>query len=77
MKAGTKLPRKITPKVNKIAQHKKQLIDALTKTLGIVTTACSMCQLSRGIFYEYYNTDPEFRKQVDDIGYKIKSPSIV
>lgn len=46
---------------------KKQLIEALEKTLGVVTTACKMVECGRTTFYEYYNTDPEFKKEVDSI----------
>lgn len=60
--------KKITPKINKIQQHKKALIEALTQSLGIVTTACKTVGLDRTTFYKYYENDPEFRKSVDDIG---------
>jgi hypothetical protein len=46
-------------------QHKKNLLIALEKHLGIVTTACKEVGLSRDTFYHYYNNDPEFKEKVD------------
>jgi len=51
---------------NKTLHTKKQLIEALTKSLGIVTTACKQVGVSRTTFYEYMK-DPDFKKEVDDI----------
>lgn len=47
--------------------HKKKLLEALEKSLGIVTPACKEVGISRNQFYIYYNTDPDFKKAVDDI----------
>ncbi len=47
---------------------KKHLVEALEKSLGVVTTACKNTGVNRSTFYEWYNKDEEFRKQVDDIG---------
>ena len=47
--------------------HKKKLLDALEKSLGIVTPACKEVGVSRETFYRYYKEDPEFKKSVDDI----------
>lgn len=52
---------------NTIEHTKKELIEALTKTRGIVSTACAMVGISRTTHYEYYKTDPEFAKEVDDL----------
>lgn len=54
-------------RVNKIQQHKKALLEALEKSLGVVTTACRQVGVDRGTFYNYYNDDAEFRKAVDDL----------
>ena len=54
-------------KFNKIQQNKKALLEALEKSLGVVTTACKTVGLDRGTFYIYYNNDDEFRKAVDDV----------
>lgn len=35
--------------------------------MGIVTDACKLVGCGRTSYYEYYNTDPEFKKEVDSI----------
>ena len=47
---------------------KKELIAALEKSLGIVTTACKSVNIARSTFYEWLKDDPVFKKQVEDIG---------
>ena len=47
--------------------HKEKLLEALERSLGIVTPACKEVGISRNTFYEYYRTDPEFKTKVDDI----------
>ena len=47
--------------------YKEQLLIALEKNLGIVTAACKEVGISRDSYYDYYNTDMEFRRRVDDI----------
>ena len=58
------------PLPNKINTHKKELLEALAKSKGIVSTACESVGLSRTTFYDYVNTDPEFAQAVDDINEK-------
>lgn len=53
--------------MNKTELHKKAVIDALEKTLGVVTTACKQVGIGRTQFYEWLKTDEDFRKQVEDI----------
>lgn len=52
--------------MNKTEQHKKAILEALEKSLGIVTTACKQVGIGRTQFYEWLK-DPEFKAQVDDI----------
>lgn len=52
--------------MNKSEHKKKALLDALEKTLGVVTTACKQVGIGRTMFYEYMK-DTSFRKQVDDL----------
>lgn len=54
-------------KANKIQQNKKALLEALEKSLGVVTTACKTVGLDRSTFYEYYNKDDDFKIKVDDV----------
>lgn len=46
---------------------KKGLIKALEQSLGVVTTACKSVGIHRSTYYDYYNNDDEFKRQVDDI----------
>lgn len=55
------------PADNKKQQVKKALLDALEKSLGIVTAACKSVGINRTTFYKYYNQDEEFKQAVDDI----------
>tara|TARA_R100000951_G_scaffold114462_1_gene119393 strand:- start:1211 stop:1591 length:381 start_codon:yes stop_codon:yes gene_type:complete len=47
--------------------HKKAMIEALEKSLGIVTTACKKVGIARDTHYRWYREDDEYKKQVDDI----------
>lgn len=51
-----------------VGHNKKALLVALEESLGIITTACKSTNIGRSSFYEYYNSDEEFKKSVDDIG---------
>ena len=46
---------------------KKQIVEALEKSLGVVTTAVKNVGIHRSTFYEWYNTDEAFKKEVDSI----------
>ena len=46
---------------------KEVLLDALQHHLGIVTGACKAVGIHRSTFYDWYNSDPEFKEAVDDI----------
>ena len=39
----------------------------MIESLGIVTTACKEVGISRKTYYEYYNTDKDFAKAINDI----------
>ena len=52
---------------NKIQHTKKALLEALEKSLGVVTTACKQVGINRTTFYRYYNEDKEFKQEVDDL----------
>ena len=43
--------------MNKSEHIKKALVDALEKSLGVVTTACKQVGIGRTTFYNYYNED--------------------
>ena len=54
-------------KSNKIQHTKKALIDALEKSLGVVTTACKIVGIDRTTFYRYLKDDQDFAKKVQEI----------
>jgi hypothetical protein len=47
---------------------KRAMIEALEKSLGIVTTAAKSAGIDRSTHYEWLKTDDEYRKAVEDIG---------
>jgi hypothetical protein len=53
--------------MNKTEQHKKALIEALEKSLGVVTTACKIVGVGRTTFYGWLKDDEEFANEVNDI----------
>lgn len=52
---------------NKTHAKKKKVLIELEKCLGIVTTACLKLKIGRKTFYQWYNTDDDFKAKVDDI----------
>lgn len=60
------MAKKTSPRINKTLQHKKELIKAMIKSLGVVTKACELVGVSRTLFYQYYNSDPEFSAACDE-----------
>jgi hypothetical protein len=52
---------------SKKEKNKKALIDALEKSLGVVTTACKIVGVDRGTFYNYLKDDEDFAKKVQEI----------
>ena len=53
--------------MNKTEQHKKAMLEALEKSLGVVTPACKAVGIGRTIFYEWLKTDEEFKAKVDEL----------
>ena len=52
---------------NKTKHNKKALLQALEKSLGVVTSACKKVGLSRKTYYDYYNNDEDFKNESDRI----------
>jgi len=52
---------------NRTEHHKKAMIAALEKSLGIVTTACKKVGIGRTTFYDWIKEDKEFAKEVNQI----------
>lgn len=53
--------------MNKTEQHKKAMLEALEKSLGIVTSACRSAGIGRTTFYQWIKDDAEFAKDVKEI----------
>lgn len=53
--------------MNKTEQHKRAMIDALEKSLGVVTTACKNVGIGRTTYYQWLQDDKDFANQVSDI----------
>lgn len=47
--------------------HKKLMIEALRKSLGVVTPACEAVGIARSTHYEWLDVDPEYKKAVDEM----------
>jgi hypothetical protein len=47
--------------------NKKQMIEALKKTLGNVSAACAQIGMSRNTHYDYMKTDENYKKEVESI----------
>ena len=46
---------------------KNNLLNALEKHLGVVTSACKEVGCNRSTFYKYYNNDSKFKDKVDEL----------
>jgi len=53
--------------MNKTEHKKRAMIQALEKTLGVITTACKTADVGRTQFYEWLKTDAKFKYEVDNI----------
>ena len=53
--------------MDKTEQHKKAMIEALEKSLGVVTTACKAVGIGRTTHYDWLNTDEVYKQRVADI----------
>jgi hypothetical protein len=49
------------------AHNKKAFIEALEKSLGVVTQACKIVGISRRTVYNWRDADLEFRAEMDEI----------
>ena len=53
--------------MDKTEQHKKAMLDALEKSLGVVTSACKIVGIGRTTHYLWMENYPEYKKAVDDL----------
>jgi len=58
-----------TPPRRKItdAQLKKEILETLEETYGIISTACTKAKISRRTFYNYISRDKTFAEQIHEI----------
>jgi hypothetical protein len=56
-----------TIKRNSTEVIKAAMIEALTKSLGIVTTACKQVEISRETHYRWMQEDEKYKSDVEDI----------
>lgn len=55
-------------KSNKTQHNKKAMIEALIKSLGVVTTACNIVGINRWTYYDWLKNDEQFKNEVEEIG---------
>ena len=67
MEAKAKSKGKADTSRTRTQARKQAVIEALQKSLGIVTTACINAGVSRSQFYEWLKNDKEFAIAVDDV----------
>jgi hypothetical protein len=53
--------------MDRTEQHKKAMLDALEKSLGVVTSACKTVGSGRTTHYLWMDSDPEYKAAVDSI----------
>ena len=53
--------------LQKTTLRKRAMIEALEKTMGVVSHACKIVGLDRGIHYDWYKDDSEYKRQVDSV----------
>tara|TARA_R110001592_G_scaffold232078_3_gene489403 strand:+ start:885 stop:1232 length:348 start_codon:yes stop_codon:yes gene_type:complete len=53
--------------MDKTEHHKKAMLEALEKSLGVVTSACKSVGIGRTTHYLWMDKDPEYRREVDDL----------
>lgn len=52
---------------DKTNTKKEAMLKALEKTLGIVTSACTLSKVSRSQHYHWMKVDPEYKQSVRDL----------
>ena len=53
--------------MDKTEQHKKAMLDALEKSLGVVTSACKTVGVGRTTHYLWLQEDKEYKAAVDEL----------
>lgn len=50
-----------------LGHTKKALVEALEKSLGVVSTACKAAGISRDTHYRWLKEDPDYKAQVEEL----------
>ena len=53
--------------MDKTEQHKKAMLDAVEKSLGVVTSACKTVGIGRTTHYLWLQEDKEYKAAVDEL----------
>ena len=61
---GTPIKKREKSVADTTARNKKLMLEALTKTLGIVTSACDMSGVSKSAHYRYLADDKHYKEDV-------------
>lgn len=56
---------------NNTAQQKKAMIEAMRKSLGIISKACQIAKVGRTTYYDWYNEDADFRAEIDAVAEEV------
>ena len=67
MKSSHKPPKMEALKTNKTDTKKEAMLQALERSLGIVTTACNAVGINRSTHYDWMRKDPEYKQAVKSI----------
>ena len=52
---------------SKTKQFKKRMVEAMKKTLGIVSSAEKIAGITRATHYDWMKKDPEYKAAIDDV----------
>lgn len=67
MKSSHNPPKMEALKTNKTDTKKEAMLQALERSLGIVTTACNAVGINRSTHYDWMRKDPEYKQAVKSI----------
>ena len=67
MKSSHKPPKMEALKTNKTDTKKEAMLEALERSLGIVTTACNAVGINRSTHYDWMRKDAEYKQAVKSI----------
>lgn len=51
----------------RVHEDKEEFLEILRECTGIITVACQRKRIARTTYYNWFNSDPEFRKKVEEI----------